>query len=659
MYGLTGKILIVDLTKQSLNVEIIPEEIYRKYYGGYGLGAYYIYKHITPGCDPLGPDNILGFIPGLLTGSVAPLTGRFMVCGKSPLTGRGLRSNGKECTGGWGNSNSGGTFGPSIRKAGFDAIFFTGKAPTPVYLLLDETCMSLESAEDLWGTDCVEIETILKTRHGKGVKISSIGPAGENLSLVAGIVNDKGRIAARSGLGSVMGSKNLKALCIKGNSKVKFASKPRMLELAKEYNKAIKASLDAEIPKDLIPSFAELGTTDINVESSQNGDSPVKNLKGVGIVDYPEDMAMKFRGEALKSYVKRPYGCFSCPVRCGAILEYENLPYEEKETHRPEYETCSAFGSLILNDNIDVLLQVNEYLNRMCMDSISAGNLVAYVHECVENGVFTQNDFVCHEYPEGFLPSWGESKCIMPLLKLIVSREGIGDKLADGLYQAKKYFPETAEYAITANGQNLPMHDLRLYPSLGLTYLTDPTPGRHTAGSLSSQESLKNFIEGIEFENSEDPFEMGHYSAKAVQLYQLVETMGFCNFSFYFRAYPFTEMVEAAFGWKVTLDELILTGHRTQTLRQMFNAREGAIRHEINQRTLGNPPLEAGPLKGISLDLEVMAKGYYDGMGFESNGVPKAETLSKLGLEDLIADLDQCTGVPEPLENEYLNKEKK
>ncbi|WP_371806697.1 aldehyde ferredoxin oxidoreductase family protein [Candidatus Lokiarchaeum ossiferum] len=688
MYGVTGKILNINLTDQSVKVESLSEEIYRKYLGGYGLGAYYIYNNIKPGCDPLGPDNILGFIPGLLTGSVAPMTGRFIVCGKSPLTGKGKRTNGEECTGGWGNANSGGTFGPAIRKAGFDGIFITGVALNPTYLLIEKDSITLESAASLWGKDCVETEEILKERHGKSVKVSSIGRAGENKSLIAGIVNDKGRIAARSGLGAVMGSKNLKALCLKGNTKVDFAAKPQMLELSKAYNKKIKSQLKSKMIRGMIPMFdvmtplirvlkmpiggdgplmsrivsngfggAAMGTTMVNVLSSQNGDSPVKNYKGVGYKDFPWKSAMNFRGKTLKSKMKRQYGCFSCPVRCGAILEHDELPYDDKETHRPEYETCAAFGSLILNDDLDVLMQANEYLNRTGMDTISAGNIVAYVHECVENQIFTKDDFKCNAYPDGFLPSWGESQFILPLLKMIVNREGLGDKLADGLYMIKQHFPQTAAYAITSNGQELPMHDLRLDPGLGLTYLTDPTPGRHTAGTIDFEGGmgLNYFLKEVEFKNSKDPYQKGFHSADVVKVHQLIETLGFCIFGNNFGRYPFVEMIEAAFGWKFTAEEILTTGQRIQTLRQMFNAREGAIRHELNQRTLGNPPLEKGPLKKISVDLEIMAQGYYEGMGFETNGVPKKSTLEKLGLEALVSDLEHCTGAPEALVNKYLS----
>jgi len=204
--GYNGKILVVNLSESNWRIETLPDKIYRQYYGGYGLGVYYIYTHLKPGTDPLGPENILGICPGLFTGTATPFSGRYMVCGKSPLTG------------GWGNANSGGTFGPEIKKVGFDGIFFEGKAEKPTYLFIDGKNIQLLDASELWGKDGIETEKIVEKTHGPHVRVACIGPAGENISLISGIINDSGRIAARSGLGAVMGSKKLKEKCRKKDS---------------------------------------------------------------------------------------------------------------------------------------------------------------------------------------------------------------------------------------------------------------------------------------------------------------------------------------------------------------------------------------------------------------------------------------------------------
>lgn len=688
MNGCHGKILVVNLTDRTYDIEEIPEKIYRKYLGGYGLGAYYIYHHLLPGCDPLGPDNILGFTPGLLTGSGAPFTGRYMVCGKSPLTGKGKRSNGEYCNGGWGNANAGGSFGPAIKRSGFDAIFFTGRSEKPVYLLITDDKISLEDASFLWGKDIVETDEELVALHGQRASVAAIGPAGENISLITGIANDKGRIAARSGLGAVMGSKKLKALCLVANHKIEFNDRQKMQELIKLYfarmkeykeNKIIRAvgtkidyaapamriaKMGLSAPSNLLPVVmggmyggAALGTPMSSIISSQNGDSPVKNYKGVGYKDFPFRKAMKLRGKKLNAYGKRQYGCFSCPLKCGYILEYDKLPYKEKETHRPEYETVCSFGALILNNDMDLLLQANEYLNRAGMDSISAGSVVAYVLEGVEQGFFKKADFACQNYPEGFLPLWGDPTYIMPLLKLMVAREGIGSKLADGVFAARSHFPGTEHFAINANGSEMGMHDLRLTKSWGMAFLSDPTPGRHTSGNYDyGIMGMPEFFPPLKhhLSTADHPYQQGKSSAVPVKMHQVMESLGLCLFVYFFGDYKLLEMIEHATGWKMNAEEILEIGGRIQTVRQMFNAREGAIRHEISQRALGSPPLPTGPSGGNSFDAETMIQGYYEGMGFEQNGVPTAETLQGLGLEEMIPDLAISTGTPERLVNEYL-----
>lgn len=689
MKGVHGKILVVDLSSFSYQIEELPEDVYRRYLGGYGLGAYYLYKHIPPNCDPLGPDNILGFCPGLLTGTGAGFSGRFAVCAKSPLTGKGIRSNGKYSSGGWGNANAGGVVGPAIKRAGFDALFFKGQATKAVYLLITQDGISLEDASFLWGEDTVETEDALMEKHGQRACVAAIGPAGENLSLISGISNDKGRIAARSGLGAVMGSKKLKAICLTANHKIEYADRKKLQELNKYYFtrmkyfkssplvKAIGTKLDyfaplmrvtkmgLSAPGSIIPRLmgtmfggVALGTNMTTIISAQNGDSPVKNYKGVGYKDYPMKKAMKLRAKRLNEFGKKQYGCFSCPLKCGYLLEYEKLPYENKETHRPEYETSCSFGALILNDDMDLLLQVNEYLNRVGMDSIAAGTTVAFILEVVEHGVLKQEDFVCEDYPHGFLPVWGDPTFILPLLKLMVTREGIGEKLADGVRQASAHFPGSESFAIHTNGAEMGMHDLRLTKSWGMSFVADPTPGRHTTsnydmGQLGTPDFFPPLKEKIE--TTKDSYHQGEISVWSVKLHQVMESLGLCMFSYFFSDYRMLEMLAAVTGWELTSEEIFEIGGRIQTTRQMFNAREGAIRHEMTQRAMGSPPQKMGPIAGNSIDIEEMVQGYYAGMGYEKNGLPTTETLRSYGLDELIPDLAISTGAPSPLVNEYLS----
>jgi aldehyde:ferredoxin oxidoreductase len=681
--GYHGKVLVVNLSKLNWRIETLPDEIYRQYFGGYGLGVYYIYTHLKSGIDPLGPENILGFCPGLFTGTATPFSGRYMVCGKSPLTG------------GWGNANSGGTFGPEIKRVGFDGIFFEGKAEKPVYLFIEGENIQLLDASEIWGKDGVETEKYIEKSHGSRIKVAWIGPAGENLSLISGIANDLGRIGARSGLGAVMGSKKLKAVCIrrtKETGNLDLYDKTELMNHIKHYlskfkemakkgfitriisnmgsfaplMRIFKMGTDAfdspSMSKMIIQMFSttQLGTTAANVISSQMGDSPVKNFKGVGYKDFPMKSARKLNGKKIKKLMKTQYGCFSCPARCGAILEYEALPYAEKETHRPEYETCASFGPLILNDDLDLLIKANELLNRAGMDSISAGVIIAFVYECCEHELLTERDFKCESYPEGFLPKWGDNTFLLQILEMMINREGIGDILADGVQKASDKIPGSENYAMHANNQEIPMHDARMDPMLAVTYIADPTPGRHTAATLNMDKmGVKYFLKELGTFDIKDENDLGMLQAKNAKFKQTIEANGMCILALNMGAYPYLEVIQSITGWDISIDELLETGHRIQTLRQMFNAREGAIHHYIAQRAIGSPPLDKGPLKDKTYDVELIAQDYYDAMGYEKNGLPKKETLEQLKLDFTISDLTTAKGVPIALENEYLKSQSK
>lgn len=685
IYGYNGKILWVNLSDKTIKEEEPDEAIYKKYLGGYGLGVYYIYNRMKVNADPLGPENILGFCPGLLTGSPAPFTGRYMVCGKSPLTGKGKRSNGEISLGGWGDANSGGFFGPAIKRAGYDAIFFTGIAEKPVYFLIDGDEKKIVDASDIWGKDAVQADEILQEMYGNRAKVASIGVAAENKILFTGIVNDKGRIAARSGLGAVMGSKKLKAVCINSRKKIEYADARKAIELSKNYRQQLGKYLDNKLINWALPRagglsplmrafkipfsmlrfvptlghavFAQFlkkwGTTFFTDICADVGDSPIKNYNGT-YKDYPKDDVEDVHFDAIKPYKQKSFGCFSCPVQCGAILKIPDLGLEE--THRPEYETIMAFGGLLLCNDLNVIFQVNEYLNREGVDTISAGGVLGYTIECAQNGLLKKDDFKCEEYPDGFLPDWGKAEYILPLMRMIVNREGIGDVLAEGTKVASEKIPGSEQFAVQANGQELALHDARLYKDLGLTFTVDPTPGRHTAGSNEFQSfgAGQDFLKGLKLKVSKKPEKIGKYNEASTKIQAWFNALGFCLFSMWCGPYPVLEMMKAILGWEYTFEELTEAGYRIQVLRQMFNAREGAIRHEINHRAVGDPPQTSGPNKKSSLDIEIMAQKFYETMGYDETGVPLEQTLKDLDLEFCLDDLNLATGRPEPFVNEYL-----
>ncbi|MHA1256514.1 MAG: aldehyde ferredoxin oxidoreductase family protein [Promethearchaeota archaeon] len=617
--GYMGKILWVDLSKESFKEELIREEIYRQYIGGYGLAAKIIYDNMPVKADPLGPEAILGFFPGLLTGTVAPLTGRYMVAGKSPLTGT------------WGDGNSGGYFGPEIKKCGYDGILIKGIANSPKYITIIGDEKQILDASELWGLDTVETEDNLKKKLRK-VQVASIGQSSENLSLISGIVNNKGRIVGRSGLGAVMGSKKLKAIVLKGNKKISLADKDALLKHTKDYNNSIKT---------LPTAMKDFGTTAATVVLSQRGQTPIKNWGGYSSKDFPMDSLNKISEMEIDKYKQKAYGCFSCPVRCGAIMKIPELGIEE--THRPEYETIASFGPLILNDDLMSIFTLNEMCNRAGLDTISTGGTVAFAIECFENGLITKDD------TDGLELTWGNSGAVIELVKMMVNREGIGDILADGSKKASEKIGKGSEkYAITSMGQELPMHDSKFVKSLGLTFAFDPTPGRHTAATLDlgRMDLVKenNFIEGFIIPRRFDKIGDDRYETHKLvaSLYQSLNGLGLCFFSGFFQKYPLVELIKAVTGWDISIDELIKNGLRIQTLRQAFTIREGVIlaKNELPGRAIGVPPLEAGPNKGKTSDYKSDYKGYCEKMGWNpENGYPLKETLTDLNLDFAIKDL--------------------
>ncbi len=650
--GYFGKVLWVDLSNETFQEEKITDRIYRQYLGGYGLACRLIYENMPPKTDPLSAESILGFFPGLLTGTMAPLSGRYMVAGKSPLTGT------------WGDANSGGTFGPEIKRCGYDAILIKGSAEKPKYIAITPEQQDILDASEIWGLDIIEAENKLKKLHGKFIKTAGIGQAGENVSLISGIANDRGRIAARSGLGAIMGSKNLKMLVLKGKHRIQLHDKKNFIELVKNYNSETKTGRPGWFWKKIIktiPNMAKVmrkvnigmegpagiirkiyhnvGTCLANTLSAETGDSPVKNWGGIGMYDFPLEMSRDISSNRILEYKIRDYGCYSCPIQCGGILKVPEIGLEE--THQPEYETCSAFGSMLLNNDLMSLFKINELCNRASIDTISTGATVAFAIECFENGLLTKAE------TDGLELNWGNSDTIIDLVKKIIHREGIGDLLADGAkVAAEKIGKGSEKYAMTSLGQEIAMHNPRKFPSLAFSYAYDPTPGRHTTASIDFIEigDLETYLKGFEFPEhwKKDEHKKVKAQVLATGVHQVVSCAGLCMFTTLFGTYPLIELINALTGWEVDLDALITTGLRIQNLRQAFTLREGInlVENELPGRVIGDPPDERGPLEGETTEYKNFYNLYCKEMGWNpDNGYPLKETLKKFEIEFVINDL--------------------
>lgn len=671
MKGYRGKILLVDLGSGSIEEEVIDDAIYRQFLSGIGLGAYILFREVKPGADPLGPDNVLGLVSGLLTGTGSLVTGRWMAVCKSPLTG------------GWGDANCGGSFSPAIKKCGYDGIFFKGISSKPVYLIVDESGARLEDAGSIWGLDAVETENLLEEKHRDQTKpaLAVIGQAAENLSLISGICNDRGRIAARSGCGAVMGSKKLKAVVLKGQLPIEAHDRQHIRALSKRFReKTRKSRLPGIITGNILPflgiimgrlkivtaldgmltlaaTLKKWGTIMSNSLGITSGDLPVKNWRG-SVIDYNRSHYRNLNPDLIIKREHKKYSCYSCVIGCGGICSIEDLKDGVyKETHKPEYETCASFGALLMNKDLDSIFYINELLNRAGMDSISAGNTVAYAMECYENGLITMED------TDGIDLTWGNSEAVVALLKKMITREGIGDILADGVKKAVEAIgQESAKYAMHAGGQEPGMHDPRFDPMLGVHFSADPTPGRHTIGCGQYYQMIHLWEEVswapriTRHAKSEEYIPSDKEAQKAVALAcfkQIIDGSGGCLFAALtgINNWPLFQWLNAATGWEKEADEYMEIGRRIQTLRQLFNIREGIepISFKMQDRIAGNPPLAAGPLKSKSVPIEEMMRLYWKHFGWdEENGVPLAETRDNLNLGSDKLDPDRGK-VPLPL----------
>ena len=615
--GTMGKILMVDLDTQEISVETPSDDLYLTYLGGYGLGAYYLYKLQKPGVDPLGPENHLGFFTGVLTGTPGITSNRYVVVAKSPKTGT------------WGDANSGGSFGRAMKRAGFDGVILKGISEKPVYLLLQDGEAKLVPADDWWGMDTHEVEDKTQELYGKDARSACIGPPGERMHMLSCIINDKGRAAGRSGLGAVMGSKKLKAIVAAGDAEISVADLEGMKASMKEHRDFMKEQPFFDV-------LAEHGTSGITAAACATADTPIKNWGGV-----PEDFPSveKISDDNVKAIQKRKWGCWKCPIACGGLTEVEEGEYKS-DTHKPEYETLGSFGTMCLNDNVESINLCNEYCNRYGLDTISAGCTVAFAIECYENGVLTKED------TDGLELTWGNAEAIAELTRQIAMGEGFGGKvLADGEKAAAERIGKGAEqYAIHVGGEELPMHDPRLNPGLATSYKMDATPGRHTqmsAWTLEGGFSPPGLVKG-EFEQREVEGKGEVYRTIAAH-HHVMSAAGMCIFSWcVMRPESVTDSLKYSTGKDYTLDEVQEMGDRITALRTAFNVREGfsSIDLDVPGRMIGAPPLESGPIEGVTVDIDTQIRDYLDAMGWDTEtGVPTKETLDGLGLDFVSADL--------------------
>ncbi len=611
-YGVMGKMLFVDLATKQLKEEELDEKTVRDYVGGYGLGAKILFERQKPGVDPLGPDAILGIVTGMLTGTDAIGGSRYVMVGKSPLTG------------GWGDANSGGNVGPFLKFGGYDAVFFSGISETPVYLYIEDGRAELKDAEDLWGKDTFDTEDILRDRHGKKLEVACIGPSGEKLSLIAAVMNNKGRAAGRSGLGAVMGSKKLKAIAINGNLEIPVADK--------DASKAMRKRHLGDMGP-MVKFMQEFGTCGMLEMCAKVDDAPFKNWAGTGEGDMPD--YAKIGGPHIIAQQERRYGCYRCPIACGGIMKPPTGEYKWGEhAHKPEYETQAMFGTNLLVGDVDSIIMANDICNRYGIDTIGAGSAVGFAMECFEKGLITKED------TDGMELKWGDHKAAIALLEKLCKREGFGDVLADGTKAAAGKIGKGAEkYAMHVGGQEFPAHDSRGGHGFAIAYCAEPTPGRHTmSGEMPHPPGTMPEYDPTTFEGRGVPHMIGSAFSN---YYNAAGLCMICYGDGYGKAEYFVEAIRTITGWDVDREEIIKTGRRINTMRQAFNIREGVTTPwKFPDRMLGKPAKTVGPRAGITWELEDIYTEYYEAMGWDTRtGKPKKETLQELGMDFVTEEL--------------------
>jgi aldehyde:ferredoxin oxidoreductase len=612
-----GKILHVDLTDQHTWIEEPDEVIYRKYLGGSALSSYFLLRDLPIGVDPLGPDNLLMFMTSVMNGLPMSGANRYSAAGKSPLTG------------GFGEAEAGGYWGPELKRSGFDGIILHGRAQKPVYMVVSDGDCEFRDASKYWGQLSGEVQDGITDELGDSrIRVLQTGVAGENHVLYSAIVNELRHFHGRAGLGAVMASKNLKAIVTRGRERIG----PDNRDNAREVVNWFRDNYDKENDR-----FHLHGTAGGINGLDADGILPTRNFRQ-GSFEYADAIS----GTTMSDTILVNRGtCYSCLVACKREVEVEERGVSPKYGGM-EYEIIGALGSLCGIGDMDAIAELSQWVNRYVMDGISAGVSIAFAMECREKGILTKED------TDGIDLQWGNADAALEMLHKIARRDGFGDVLADGVMRAAKKIGKGSEhYAIHVKGQEFPMHEPRGKTSLTLAYTISPTGADHMeAAHDPAWEGLgviDNGLGEIGLIEPVDRLDMGPEKVRAFFLSQtlngLFNSIGMCDFvgspigSLKLR--PLTNYINAATGWDITETELMRVGEKSNTMARLFNNREGFTRANDNLPQRMYEPLENGKLEGVSIDpdkFEAMLDLYYSMAGWDNQGVPTPGKLAELDL---------------------------
>jgi aldehyde:ferredoxin oxidoreductase len=614
--GFNGKLLRVDLTEGRAAFEALEPTFCRKYIGGTGFVIHYLLKEVNPAIDPLSPQNKLIFAVGPLTGIALGGAARHAVGAKSPLTG------------GIAKSEAGEWWGSQFKRSGFDVLIVEGKAAKPVYLWVHDGEAEIREAGHLWGQPTKETQAAIRTEVGdEKARVALIGPGGENLVSFACIMHGLFDAAGRGGLGAVMGSKNLKAIAVRGSRA------PRVIDAGavREVSSWLKQNMDR------MKSYQDLGTGGAMERFEEVGNLPSQNFRKGSFPGVSRISPTRIK-DTIRVGME---GCFACPVRCKKEVELEE-PYEVDRAYGgPEYETIGAFGSACGIDDMNAIARANALCNANSLDTISTGVTIAFAMECFQEGLLTEKD------TGGISLHFGNAEAMLEVIQLIVQRQGIGDLLAEGSAAAARKIGKGAEkLAMQVKGLEIPMHEPRLSKGLSLGYMVNPHGADHmdnmmdilmsgygTQLAMSLDDALPLGLEPTTLEDG-GPRKIAYFKVQHCKRI-VSDCLLLCHFLPYSFAH-IVRLVEAVTGWETTVTEQIRVAERVLTLCRLFNIKAGFTAEEDRLPERFFAPTPGGALKDKALnweEMEAAKRYYYDLMGWDAHGVPKVEKLEELGIE--------------------------
>ena len=622
--GAHGKVLHVDLTTGLTEIEEPGNELFRLLVGGRALIAYFLLRDLPPKTDPLSPHNILIFAPGILQGTSLPGSGRHAVGAKSPLTGA------------IGSSEVGGWWGDEFKRSGYDAVIFQGRSEKPVYVFIENENVSIHPAGHLWGLPTADVQSMIRQELGdEKVRVAQIGVAGENLVRYSAVIHDVNRAAGRNGMGAVMGSKNLKAVTVRGTRKVPVADRKRMMQTSKWLadNYKVKSAWAA----------SGRGTQDSLMKWGYMGGLPTRHYSQP--VFEEREMLSGERNYAM--FLKERDTCQSCPIYCKQVFQNETEE-ASKQLHPvyggPEYEAMAALGSNCgMTDNLPVL-KANELCNLYGLDTISTGMSISFVMDCFQRGILTGADTGGIEF------RWGDGDVLLQAVKMIAHREGFGNVMAEGVARmARKFGPAAEPLNLTVKGQELAMHEPRLKHVLGLGYAIAPMGADHMANVhdtdyIAEGDSLKRV-------NSVLEKPVGPLSNKVINEEKMLIFYTELNWRHFFDSavichfYPYdyrhlAEAISGVTGVEYSMQDVLAVGERAQTLSRLFNIREGFTKEDDQLPKRVRKAFTEGPLAGSEITDETFAwarQRYYELMGWDAEtGVPLPESIARLQLDRLL-----------------------